>query len=49
MNVKSHLPSAPKPNCPLPARKEIKDLDAYKEGYKAGFSDGYKEGFKNNR
>lgn len=49
MRVKCQTPSGAKPNCPPPARKEIKDLDAYKEGYKAGFSDGYKEGFKNNR
>ena len=47
MRVKCQTPSGAKPNFPPTARKEIKDLDAYKEGYKAGFSDGYKEGLKN--
>ena len=45
MNVKSHLPPAPKPNYIPPARNRKKDLEAYNEGYKAGFADGYREGF----
>ena len=36
MRVKCPTPSGAKPNCLPPARKETKDLDAFKEGYSKG-------------